>query len=457
MELRHPQGDRVREICETIRRHNGTAYLVGGCTRDLLLGIEPNDFDIEIFGITPQKLEEIFPNQLEYVGKSYGIYKLRDESIDLSIPRRERAIGTHHRDFEIEIDPELSIKEAARRRDFTINAIYWEPLRDHFEDPYNGKKDLDEKILRYVSNQFSEDALRVLRGMQFIARFNLTPTLKTLELCRALTPEKISSERIYFEFKKLILLGKEIGKGMEFLKESGWLQYFPELDALTRCQQDPVYHPEGSVWNHIKFAMDAFARMRPKNEMDALVVGLAVMCHDLGKPECTCWNAYGRLSSKRHEAAGVAPTRTFLERLRVPHSIIEQVVPLVELHMWPRKFSNKAYANDLAIQKLAAKVGRIDRLVLVGKCDLAGRPPLHPEFTVENWLLKRARELGLDSSKPEAIIRGRDLVQELHLVPSPQFAEILATAYEAQLSGKFTDLAGGIEFVKEWLHALPNS
>lgn len=445
---------KTRELCQKIAGAGGKTFLVGGCVRDLLWGTIPNDLDLEIFGISAEQLESLFGEDLEFVGRHYGIYKLRHQSIDLGLPRREMPIGAKHRDFHIEVDPTMSIREAAARRDFTINALYWDPLTDSFQDPFHGRKDLEKRRLCHISKRFSEDPLRVLRGMQFIGRFDLTPAEKTLALCRKLSPKELSAERIFGEFRKLILQGKQIGNGLEFLRAAEWLRYFPELEALERCQQDPIYHPEGSVFNHTKCAMDAFAELRPIDENDALAVGFAVLCHDFGKPQTTRWNAVGRLSAKGHEEAGMIPARQFLERMRAPKQLIEEILPLIRFHMLPRHFSDGNYGTDAAIYRLAEQVGRIDRLVWVAKADGGGRPPLIPDFTGENLLQERAKTLGVLQQKPTPILRGTDLLQAFQLSPSPIFQRLLNLAYEAQLNGQIRNRDEALEFLKEQLHAV---
>lgn len=453
--LRVPKifSDSMAAICEKISRINGRVYLVGGCVRDLILGQIPGDLDLEIFGVTARKLEAIFGDDLEYVGKQYGIYRLKNLPIDIGIPRRESKTGYRHRDFAINFDPHMALADAAARRDFTINAIYWDPIGGKFEDPFNGRKDLSRRILRHVSSRFVEDPLRPLRAMQFIGRFDLGIDEKTVALCRGLDPTAISAERIFDEFRKLIRFGINIGRGLGLLETIDWLKFFPELDVLSRCQQDPIYHPEGSVWNHIRFALDAFARDRPTDLWDRLVVGFAVLCHDFGKPKCTHWNAVGRLSSRGHEEAGLEPAKNFLTRLRAPKKLVEEVLPLIRFHMLPRYFDRREQKSNRFVLQLANSVGRIDRLVLVAKADAGGRPPLTPDCKNEDKLLERARKLNIDRCRPMPLISGRDLVA-MKLRPSPRFGTILRQMFEAQLEEKFTTREEAMRYLNNFLHAL---
>ena len=339
-------------------------------------------------------------------------------------------------------------KEAASRRDFTINAISFDPLTNELIDPFNGINDLKNSKLRHVSGSFSEDSLRVLRGMQFTARFNLEAVPETLELCRKLNPLDLPPERLFEEWKKLILKGVHISKGLKFLQSCNWLRYFPELKALVGCKQDPKWHPEGDVWTHTGHCMDAFARNRINQDWEDLVVGLAVLCHDMGKPVSSFVDSEtGRIRSPRHDIRGVPIARVFLERLTQHKKLLEEVLPLVEYHMRPLSLY-KSHAGDSAIRRLANRVKRIDRLVRVAHADKSGRPPLQiDDFSEGDWLLNKAAELRIKDSAPKPLILGRHLI-ELGLKPGPHFGKLLKRCYDAQLEGTFTDIEGGKAYLK---------
>jgi tRNA nucleotidyltransferase (CCA-adding enzyme) len=256
--------DAAREVARMVKAEGGRALLVGGCVRDALMGGEPKDIDVECFGIAPDRLRAILSKRfaLDLVGASFGVLKLSHLDVDVAIPRRETKLGLGHRAFEMEYDPTLTVRDASARRDFTVNAIYRDPLTDEIVDPWNGRADLERKILRHVSDHFREDPLRVLRGMQFVARFGLSAAPETIEVCRAMTPEGLASERLFGEWSKLILKGVKISKGLNFLRDVGWVKYYPELERLIGCAQAPEWHPEGDVWNHTLCCLDAFAARR---------------------------------------------------------------------------------------------------------------------------------------------------------------------------------------------------
>lgn len=437
-------------IAELARRAGGRAYLVGGAVRDLLLGGAPKDFDIEVFGIPPQDLVPLLGAEfeLDLVGVSFGVLKVKGHDIDVAIPRRESKSGLGHRAFEIESESSLGLEEAASRRDFTINAIYYDPLGRAILDPFGGRRDLESRTLRHVSPKFSEDPLRVLRGMQFVARFDLGPAPETVAICKSIQPEGLPAERIFEEWSKLLLKGIAISKGLGFLRAAGWVRHYPELEALIGCAQDPGWHPEGDVWRHTLNCLDAFAMSRVGDRREDLVVGLAVLCHDFGKPATTKLED-GRLRSRGHDEAGVAPTVAFLRRMTAEERILRDVPALVQAHMAPFSLW-RSKAGDAAVRRLAAKVGRIDRLIRVAEADArgCGNDPGAPVQQGEAlaWLAASAERLRVKDSAPAPILRGRDLIA-LGMKPSPRFGAILSAAYDAQLDGLFSDLPGALDWL----------
>ncbi len=443
--------DTVLHIASAIRDAGGRALMVGGAVRDMILGAEAKDIDLEVYGLAPDRLISVLERDfaLDLVGISFGVLKVHGCDIDIALPRRESKRGIGHKGFEIFSDPFLPIEDAAARRDFTINAIYLDPLTDEIIDPHNGYEDLKHGRLRHVSDHFTEDPLRVLRGMQFIARFNLDAAPETIDICRTMTPEDLPPERLMEEWAKLLTKGKAISKGLTFLKETGWVKYYPELEALINCEQDPKWHPEGSVWNHTLLALNAFAAARTGDRTEDLIVGLAVLCHDFGKPATTALDR-GHIRSLGHDEAGIQPTLTFLSRLTASDDILKSVPPLVAAHMQPFALCT-AKAGDNAVRRLAVKVGRIDRLIRVCRSDYKGCQGVDEENSnVEptlKWLEEAAERLRIIDSRPKPILQGRDLIK-LGYKPNAQFGIWLKAAYEAQLDGIFTDLEGAIDYFR---------
>ncbi|MFP6854509.1 MAG: polynucleotide adenylyltransferase [Opitutales bacterium] len=448
-----PDFETVLEIARDLKAAGGHTLLVGGCVRDAILKSSPKDLDLEIRGLPPDRLREVLArrHRLDEIGKSFGVLKLKGRDIEVSLPRTESKVEPGHKGFSVNVDPDLSFPEAAARRDFTINAIGLDPLTGERHDPHGGEKDLEKRILRHVGPAFVEDPLRVLRGMQLIARFNLTAAPETMSLCQTIDLEGLAAERIFEEWKKLILKGKSISAGLNFLRETTWLRFFPELEALVDCPQDPEWHLEGDVWVHTLHCMDAFAAERIDQEWEDLVVGLAVLCHDLAKPETTMKGEDGRIRSPKHEPLGEAPTRSFIVSMTNHKDLIEEVVPLVRRHLAPRMFYNDQ-VGDGAIRRLAHQVARIDRLVRVAAADIAGRPPKPPDFPEGQWLLERAEALQVKDAAPKPLVQGRHLI-ERSLQPGPSFGPILDQCFEAQLDGAFDDLTSGLAHLDELLAA----
>ncbi len=439
------------KLATIFKQKGGGLLLVGGSVRDLILNQSPNELDFEARGTNLEEIKVWLAKDFkcDEVGKAFGVLRIKGQPIEIALPRTETKSGTGHKGFEVQIAPNLPFEKAVQRRDFTINALGLCPLTGQFFDPCDGCSDINSKILRHIGPAFCEDPLRVLRGMQFIARFELTPQPETTELCKSMNMENLAPERIFEEWKKFILKGIHLSEGLGFLKNTGWVKYFPELSALIGCKQEPEWHPEGDVWVHTLHCMNAFARDRIGDDWEDLIVGLAVLCHDLGKPLTTKIDNDGRIRSPMHESRGENPTRSFLSRLTNQVDLHEQVVPLVKRHLTPRTFY-KDQASDGAVRRLAGKVGRIDRLVRVAAADIAGRPPRKDDFPEGPWLLARAEELQVKDSEPKPIILGRHLIKR-GLQPGPEFGPILEQCFEAQLDGVFESEPDGFMFLEDFL------
>lgn len=440
------------QLCGLVRDAGGRAWLVGGSVRDLALGRVATDLDVEVFGVAADSLQACLAGafELDLVGRSFGILKLRRWPVDVGLPRRETKTGLGHKGFAVHSDPHLDLPTAAARRDFTLNAVYCDPLTGEVADPWSGLPDLERRLLRHTSSAFSEDPLRVLRAMQLAARFGLKVVPDTVKLCRTITPEGLAGERIWGEWVKLLTLGARPSVGLRFLEDCGWLSRFPELDALRGCAQDPVHHPEGDVWNHTLHCLDAFAAERSGQAWEDLVVGCAVLCHDLGKPATTQTEVGGRLRALGHEAASVALTETFLDRLSGNRKLLAEVTPLVAEHMRPSQLF-QAQASPAAIRRLAGRVGRIDRLVRVARADNFGRPPLPAaDYPAGDWLLAQAEKLDVLRAPPAPLVLGRHLIA-LGEAPGPGFKGILAQVYAAQLAGKIVTTEQGIALARKFL------
>jgi tRNA nucleotidyltransferase (CCA-adding enzyme) len=429
-------------IARAVNAAGGRALIVGGWVRDRLLGIDSKDIDIEVFGIGADALKALLASfgDVNTVGESFTVYKVAD--LDVSLPRRESKIGRGHKAFAVTGEPALSIDEAARRRDFTINAISWDPLTDAYLDPYHGRQDLDRRLLRAVDpHTFGEDSLRVLRAIQFAARFEFAIDPGTRALCERIELDDLPSERIWGEIEKLLLKARRPSIGFALALELGVVaRLFPEMLGLVGCPQEPEWHPEGDVWIHTLLVIDeARKRIDDLPHPQQVAVMLGAVCHDLGKPPTTAV-IDGRIRSLEHEEEGVKPSIALLDRLNVHtmqgFDVRGQVLGIVANHLKPGMFyKSEPKAGDGAFRRLAQKVD-LELLARVAKSDCEGRGGGF-DCSAMDWFVVRARELGVEHAAPRPLVLGRHLLQ-LGVKPGPSIGQVLRDVYERQLDGSVT-------------------
>jgi tRNA nucleotidyltransferase (CCA-adding enzyme) len=436
--------DVVRDIAIRARDAGGRAVIVGGFVRDALLAQhspdpsadnqDPKDIDIEVFGIAQDRLPSLLEpfGRVEAVGNSFPVYKLRVADagvgdIDVALPRRESKRGRGHKGFEVRGDPTMPIGEAARRRDFTINAIAWDPLTGEYDDAFDGRGDLERRVLRAVDPQtFGDDSLRVLRAIHFAARFELTLDEATRALCRAIPRPS---------------------RGFALALDLGVIdRVLPEMRPLVGCEQEPEWHPEGDVWTHTLMVIDeARAGNGDLPRPQLITVMLGAVCHDLGKPATTAF-VDGRIRSLDHEQAGVEPTESLLDRVNV-HTIDgfdvrRQVIGLVAQHLKPGMFHKASAVGDGAFRRLAQKVD-LELLARLARADCRGRTGSF-DCSAMDWFIERARALGVEHQPPPPLLLGRHLLK-LGLSPGPRVGEVLKQVYEKQLDGAITSVDEGID------------
>lgn len=474
--------EKVLQLCRNIQSQNGRAFLVGGWVRDFLRQEENVDYDLEVYGIEPAQLRAILNTHgtVNAVGEAFTVYKLRMNAdcglritdlisanpqsaitnphltIDVSLPRRESKIGRGHRAFVVTGDPHMSYTEAARRRDFTINAIMYDPLTSEFVDPYNGRADIENKIIRAVAaDTFIEDSLRVLRAMQFAARLAFAIDADTVQLCRSIDLSDLPAERIWAEVEKWLLQSNQPNIGFWAARELGIVEkLWPEMHALIDCQQEYEWHPEGDVWIHTGLVLDEARKLIDDlPHAKKLAVMLGALCHDFGKP-ATTEIEHGRIRSKGHEEAGIKPTEIFLDRLKLNtidgYDVRKQVVALVADHLAPAHF-HKSFlrgekVSDGAFRRLAQRV-EPDLLYRVARADCLGRTGNFAPDAME-WFIEKARNLSVTEKAPTPILLGRH-VMALGLKPGPKIGKVTKAVYELQLDGKVTTLEEAIEEAKK--------
>jgi tRNA nucleotidyltransferase (CCA-adding enzyme) len=383
---------------------------------------------------------------VEPVGQSFPVFKIG--AVDVALPRRESKTGRGHKGFTVVGDPDMSFEEAVRRRDFTINAIGWDPLNDEYIDPCGGQTDLAHRVLKVVDpERFADDSLRVLRAMQFAARFDLTLEPESANICRAIPLDDLPAERVWGEVEKLLLLARHPSIGLALGLDLGVVaRLFPELLALVGCQQEPQWHPEGDVWVHTLMVVDeARGAIDDLDRAQQAIVMLGAVCHDFGKP-ATTRVIDGRIRSLGHEEAGVEPARSLLDRLNVNSmdgvDVRGQVLGIVAHHLNPGAWhKSPTGVGDGAFRRLAAKVD-MELLARVARADCRGRGGGF-DCSAMDWFVERARRLGVEHEAPAPLVMGRHLLA-LGVAPGPRMGEILKAIYEQQLDGTVTTEEEGV-------------
>lgn len=451
---------KVRRIFALLNEAGATrTLLVGGCVRDALLGAESKDIDIEVYGISYDQIADaLAPHfRVDRVGKSFGVLKVGHD-IDIALPRTESKAGSGHTGFDVISDPYLDPKAAFARRDFTINAIGLDP-EGRLVDYYGGQDDLERKVLRATSSAFKDDPLRVLRGMQFAARFGMTLDEPTARFCRELLPEfaTLSPERIYEEWLKWALKGNFPSLGLDLLDATGWIDAFPELAPLKTCEQNPAWHPEGVVWAHTKLVVNEVKKIilevrqsdEPFSEEEETALMFAALCHDFGKPATTARDSSGVIRSHGHAEAGVPLADSFLSRMRTPNRVTETVRPLVAEHMAILNTHKLGEPSLRAVRRLAVRLAPANVRLWCALCQadaLGCFPPATSKRTIrfqaDVWL-RAAEDAQVKKGKQAPLLQGRDLIP-LGVFPGPELGRILDAAYEAQLDGAFDSTESAI-------------
>lgn len=457
-----PELDR---IVRTLDAAGYRALVAGGAVRDDLLGLQPKDFDVEVYGVTFEVLVEVLAahGRIDLVGQSFGVVKLTvtgGRVYDFSLPRRNSKVGRAHRDFLATFDPDITPKQAASRRDFTINAMAFDPVANELLDFFGGREDLRNRVLRATSDAFREDPLRVLRGMQFACRFNLTVDPATAEQCRAIAHEysTIAQERVAEEFMKWAIKATHPGRIADYLAATGWMIHFPEIANIIEVPQDPEWHPEGRVGIHTMLVLDAAAAIAERDSLagdERAVLLFSALTHDFAKAGTTAlrqrngrlrWTAHG------HEAAGGPLARAFLERIGIKPAIVDQVVHLVENHL-----AHSSLRNDVTprtVRRLALRLApaNITQLIRLIEADHSGRPPLPAGLPESAGRIRDMAAAQAVETKPQsALILGRHVLPYFDNRPGPHIGEITRAAYEAQTEGVFSTEEEALEWLRTFM------
>jgi tRNA nucleotidyltransferase (CCA-adding enzyme) len=458
----------VRDFADTVRDTGGRALIVGGFTRDAVLSahrhlpIDAKDIDVEVYGLEFDALAVLLESRgrVDLVGKSFGIAKLTNPAtgsiIDFSVPRRDSKVDKGHKGFQVTASPDLSTREAARRRDLTINAIAVDPLTGELIDHFGGLEDLNRGVLRATEPAlFADDPLRVLRVMQFAGRFGFTVDPQTVALCRTIDLTELPRERVGMEWVKLLTKSAKPSVGLRVARQLTVLdQLHPELAVLDQIPQEPEWHPEGDVWEHSMLATDAAAQVVAGENLagdDALIVLFGALCHDLGKATTTevrMKRGEPRITAHGHEGAGVEPSRSFLTALAMKNDVVEAILPIVRDHLY---HVHNPDPTDKAVQRFAQRLqpATIRLWDLVSRCDSNGRGEPFTNRTASYALYERSLQLDVAEKPAPPIVMGRHLIAGLGMTPGPSFGPILEVLYDAQLGGHFRTPEEGIAYYRQ--------
>jgi len=434
----------IEELDREIQEVGGTAYIVGGAVLDLISRKEVKDWDIEVAGLSYEQLLKVSGEEADLIGAKFGVVKVNRDGLDIELatPRVENSTGPKHIDFDIKLAPTLSIEEAAVRRDFTMNAVYFEIGNRKVHDPYGGLKDYRRGIVSHISDDtFIEDPLRVFRAMQFVARKCKRVAKETTGLCSTMKDmcKELTGDSIYGEFVKMLMLSDRPDRGLRFLEESGIINMFPELSALIDCPQKEKWHPEGDAWTHTQMVVREAAQYRDElPEEWKLPFMFGMLLHDVGKPITLDPK---KLTTYSHDYKGMPIARTFMERLTKNEKLIKRVERIVGTHMRAKTYL-KSKAKASAWRKLHNQCP-LHVLAYVSVCDLDGRgiDPSAREgkkATVFKECMRMHNAIGSYPDDIPPVLLGRHLIEAGHK-PGIEFGTLLNKAYEIQLETGYTN------------------
>ena len=420
----------TRAVLDACERVDATALVVGGAVRDALLGAAPKDVDLEVTGDRDRLVAELAAiGTVAEQGAHFPILAVHidGENIDVSLAEYD---------------------EPFARRDFTINAMDWNPATGEIIDPFGGQRDLVAGILRHTSEHFADDPLRVLRGVQFAGRFGFRFAAETKGVCRELAPRfyELPTERVWEEWRKLARRAIHWPEALQALVDSGWASHFPELADTRGIEQDPGWHSEGDVFTHL--GLSARAAALASSDLDAVdreVVVLAALVHDLGKVTHTD-SSGPRITSHGHAEAGVEPARHFLHGIGAPAHVVARVLPIVREHM--AHVSVIGRPSRPAVRRLMRRLApaSIRDWARVVDADCAGRGPSSKPSPSPVWLEVAAT---IGGAPERGLLRGEHLIAR-GMTPGPEVRAILDAATAAQDDEVFTDEAGALA----WLESL---
>lgn len=440
---RDPRPDPTRaraaavRVVRRLRSAGHEALLAGGCVRDLLLGREPDDYDVAT-SARAEQVRRLFPRTIP-VGVQFGVVLVIQDGVHVEVAtfRRDGAYLDHRHPAHVEF---CGAREDALRRDFTINGMFLDPETNEVLDYVDGRADLDARVLRAIGrpeDRFDEDRLRLMRAVRFAARFGYAIEPATWTAVQRLAPgiEAIAAERVGEEIVKILREGSA-RRGFELLSESGLLKVvLPEIEAMRGVEQSVEHHPEGDVFAHTLSCLEKIERRHGES------LALAVLLHDVAKPITQARRADGRITFHGHCEEGAEMARAICRRLRRSRDVGERVGWLVEHHL------RHLQVREMRVATLRRFLGHPD---IENLLELIRIDALSGSGDLSSWEFCRARQrdFGDEAPRPEPLVRGRDLLA-LGYRAGPEFSRILEQAYDAQLEGEVRSN----EAAREWVRA----
>jgi poly(A) polymerase len=431
-----PMEKTAREVAERLRARGHIAYFAGGCVRDMVRGLPAKDFDVAT-DATPDIVQKIFPHTYA-VGAHFGVVVVVENGFNFEVAtfRSDGAYLDHRHPAGVRFS---SPEEDAKRRDFTINGMFFDPEKNEVIDFVGGRADLDAKLIRAIGDpaaRFAEDRLRMLRAVRFATVLDYkidNPTWDAL-VASAASINEISAERIREELLRIFLSPNRV-RGWDLLDQSGLLRtILPELEAMKGCLQPKQFHPEGDVFKHTRLMLE----LLPERVSVPLV--LSVLFHDVAKPVTATVDETGRIRFNEHDRIGAAMTESIMERLRFSRAEIDAVVEMVRQHM---VFKDVPQMRVAKLKRFMARPTFAEELEL-HRVDCASSHGMMDNY---EFLLQKREEFANEPIIPPPLVRGDDLIA-LGMKPGPEFGEILEAVETRQLEGALKDRQQALDWIK---------
>ena len=428
--IRHPEAESV------VRRLTEAGYqavYAGGCVRDALLNRPYPDVDIAT-SATPDQVQAVFPKASDPQGKAFGVIRLKqgDHVFEIATFRVDGPYLDGRRPSSVTF---TTAEEDAKRRDFTVNGMFFDPLQDQVLDFVHGRADLDSKTIRAIgdpASRFQEDRLRLFRAIRFAVQLGFTIEKDTWEALVGLAPESknLAPERIRDELVK-IFTSPDPARGLDLLHDSGLIAvWIPELLEMRGCAQSPEHHPEGDVWVHTRLLLTHLKNPSP-------VLALSALLHDVGKPRTSRTEPSGRIRFFGHEGVGARMAEEILRRLRFSNDDVGAIVACIANHM---AFKDAPQMRVSTLKRLLARP-TFDEELELHRIDCTAS---HGQLDIHRFLLAKQNEFSKEEIKPKPLVTGHDL-QQLGVPPGPKMGEILNQLMDEQLEGKLADREAALQ------------